>query len=83
MLKRNRQLITDFHLTFNSEYGKRVKAHLVQHFDMATLQMNPNLQTNKAMYQAGQRSVLLYIYKMLGSNPYEEKSPQATNEGNV
>jgi hypothetical protein len=50
---------------------------------MATLQMNPNLQTNKAMYQAGQRSVLLYIYKMLGSNPYEEKSPQATNEGNV
>lgn len=86
MLKRNRQLITDFHLTFNSEYGKRVLADLrlkCPAFLLSALQTNPKLDTNTEMYQAGQRSVVLYVYKMLNANPYEEKSSQAINEGTV
>ena len=83
MLKRGRQLITDFSLVFHSEHGKRVLADLrvkCPAFDRSALQTNPKLDLNTEMYQAGQRSVLLYIYKKLNTDPYEEKSSHAINE---
>lgn len=77
---KKRQLVTDYSLVFNSEHGKRVWADLVAHFDLPMLRSNPNLETNKVMFQGGQRSVVLHIHKMLNTDPYAERASHAINE---
>jgi len=77
---KKRQLVTAYHQTLRGEVGKTVLDDLVAHFDLPMLRKNPALETNKVLYQGGQRSVIVYILKMLSTNPYEEeRNKQAIN----
>ena len=80
MLSKKKKLIADYHLALRSKAGKNVLADLIAHFDLPMLRKNPSLDTNTTMYQGGQRSVIVYILKKLGTNPYEEeRNKQAIN----
>lgn len=79
-MSKKKQLIADYHASLRGEAGKNVLADLVAHFDLPMLRKNPDLETNKVIYQGGQRSVIVYILKKLGTNPYEEeRKKQAIN----
>lgn len=83
---KKKQLVTNFSLVFNSEHGKNVLADLRKKcllIDRGMLQVNPKMDVNKAMYLEGQRSVLLYIFKMLNIDPYAERGGRNQPESNV
>ena len=83
MLKGSKkQLVTDYSLVFNSEHGKRVFADLRKKallLDKSAKEVNPTLDVEALIYQEGQRSVLLYIFKMLNTDPYAERASHAVN----
>lgn len=73
-LKWNKQLIIDYQKTFNSEEGKRVLTDLRRRCPFLTdsIAVTSGIDTNKLVYNEGQRSVLLHIYKMLRRDPNAE-----------
>jgi len=79
---KKKQLVQDYSLVFNSEHGRRVLADLRKKglIDQTAKQSNPTLDTNLSNYQDGQRSDVLYIYKMLNTDPYAERASHAVNE---
>ncbi len=81
LTKKKKQLVTDYGLVFNSEHGRRVWADLraKSHIDKTAKQSNPSLDTNLGNYQDGQRSMSLYIFKMLNIDPYAERAKTAVN----
>lgn len=82
-LRWNKQLIIAYHNTFNSPEGKLVLADLRKHCPMLTesIAVSGGIDVNKLLVYEGQRSVLLYIYKMLHRDPNEEVPDRARNEG--
>ena len=81
LTSKKRQPVIDYRLVFNSEHGKRVLADLRKKglIDQTAKQSNPTLDTNLGNYQDGHRSVILYIFKMLGTDPYAERAKTAIN----
>ena len=78
-----KQLIRNYRFTFRQPEGKRVLEDLAKKvplFKLSALQTNPALDTNTMMYQEGQRSVLLYIYKTMNLDPEAEIQEEAINE---
>jgi hypothetical protein len=70
-----KQLIRDYCFVFASPEGQRVLEDLkkkVPAYLLSGLQTNPRLDSNRMMYLEGQRSVLLYIFKMMNLDPYAE-----------
>ena len=76
-----KQLLMDYRI-FNTESGKNVLADLrkkCQLMDNA-LDTSNGIDTNKLCYLEGQRSVLTHIFKMLDTDPYEERQRKAITE---
>jgi hypothetical protein len=71
-----KQLIRDFRFAFGSPEGKRVLEdlrHRAMMIDMSAVELDKHLNTNGVMFNEGRRSVLLYIYKMIESDPYKDR----------
>jgi len=80
MRSKKRQLVTEYRLTFLSEYGKSVLDDLRKKcilFDRSAKEINPKLDKDLMLYLEGQRSVLLYIYKMLTIDPNADMQTRA------
>jgi len=79
----NRQLVIDYHTTFNTEGGKRVLSDLRRRcpFLGESINVSKGVDVNKLLYLEGQRSVLLHIFKMLHRDPNEEVPERAIHQG--
>lgn len=79
--RKQKQLITDYSVVFNSEHGKNVLDDLKKHCPLLTASINTTagIDVNKLLFLEGQRSVFLYIFKMLNVDPYAERSNHAVN----
>jgi hypothetical protein len=84
MMTRNRkQLILDYKEAFGTAGGKRVLNDLklkCQNLYRSSREVNPGLDPNLMMYQEGQRSVMLYIFKTLNADPNAERPDRAINK---
>jgi hypothetical protein len=69
-------------VVFNSEHGKKVWEDLKKHCPLLTTSINATagIDVNRLLFLEGQRSVLLYIFKMLNVDPYAERSARAIND---
>ena len=85
ILRWNKQLVIAYKNSFESPEGKLVLDDLKKHCPLLTESINCSngIDTNKLVYQEGQRSVLLYIFKMLRRDPNEEAPQKAVNEPDV
>jgi hypothetical protein len=76
-----KQLVIDFKTTFGSESGKRVLAKLrnMSTYDRSSISADKTkkIDIDRLVYDEGQRAVIIYIQKMLGKDPYEEKQKVA------
>ena len=79
---KKKQLVQDYSLVFNSEHGRRVWEDLKKHCPLLTESINTakGIDVNKLLFLEGQRSVFLYIHKMLNTDPYEKRASHAVNE---
>jgi hypothetical protein len=80
--RERKQLITDYNIVFNSEHGKNVFDDLKKRCPLLTQSINTTngIDVNKLLYYEGQRSVFLYIFKMLNIDPYAERAGTAVND---
>jgi len=85
MLRWNKQTVIDYHVTFNSEHGKRVLNDLRKRcpFLCDTINTANGIDVNKLLYLEGQRSMLLHVYRMLKRDPNEEVPTKAINRNKV
>lgn len=79
---RKRTIIADYHKVFESPEGSRVLKDLAKHCPLLTESISTagGIDVNKLLYLEGQRSVLLYIYKMMKRDPNEETQSKAINQ---
>ena len=77
-----KQLIMDFGVTFNRPEGQNTLLDLRKKCPLMdnALDASKGIDVNKLCYLEGQRSVLLYIYKMLDTDPYDERQRKAITE---
>ncbi len=76
-----KEMVNDYLMVFGSESGRRVLADLTKKSGLLkALNMETSISPNKVLVNEGRRSVLMYIYKMLSWNPYDEKQKFAVNE---
>lgn len=81
-LRWNKRLIVAYKNTFASPEGLRVLADLVKQCPQLTSadHLRGVLDANRLFVKEGQRSVLLYIHKMLGRDPNAEAPDHAVND---
>ena len=81
MILRNRQLLIDYKVVFESPEGKRVLADLRKRCPMLTdgISTTGGIDPNKVLVLEGQNNVLKHIYKMLRRDPNAEAPEQAVN----
>ncbi len=81
-MRKNKQLILDYKALFNSEKGKNILNDLRRKCPLMdnALDTSQGIDTNKVCYLEGQRSVILHIFKMMDTDPYEERSRKALME---
>ena len=81
MILRNRQLLIDYKVVFDSPEGKRVLADLRKRCPMLTdgISTTGGIDPNKVLVLEGQNNVLKHIYKMLRRDPNAEAPEQAVN----
>lgn len=81
-----KQLIIDFQSTFDTDNGKRVLAKLRSlttfHRSNVSAARDQNgqllkIDTNRLLYDEGQRMVILYIDRLLGLDPNKKKQNTA------
>lgn len=82
MLKWNKQLVVAYHNTFESPEGKKVLDDLRRKCPLMddTIHTANGIDVNRLLVLEGQRSVLLYIYKMLRRDP-NEPAPEPRKHG--
>jgi len=81
VILRNRQLLIDYKVVFDSPEGKRVLADLRKRCPMLTdgISTTGGIDPNKVLVLEGQNNVLKHIYKMLRRDPNAEAPEQAVN----
>ncbi len=79
-----KQLIMDMQGTFGTEEGKRVLAKLVSltTYGKSGIKSDGPIDTNRLIYDEGQRAVVLYILNMLAKDPHKEKQLKAQESDN-
>lgn len=78
-----KQLIIDYKLTFTSERGKRVLADLRRRcpfLDSAIPVTAKEVDVDMMLVNEGARGILLYIYRMLRTDPEAEVQTHARTE---
>jgi hypothetical protein len=77
-----KQLILDYQGIFGGESGKNVLEDLKKHCPtlLDSIDSSKGIDVNQLLYREGQRSVLLYIFKMLKADPYKEVQLRAEKE---
>lgn len=83
MILRTKQLVIDYQRTFATVEGKRVLEDLRKRAPLLTdsIQLSGGIDPNKLIFLEGQRSVLVYIYKMLNRDPNMELPERAISKG--
>ena len=80
-----KQRIRDYRFVFGSPEGKRVLEDLrskAKLMDVSAVELDKTLTTNGMFFNEGRRSLVLYIYKMVTSDPYMEKPTlKESNDG--
>jgi len=79
-----KQLVIDYHQTFEAPAGQRVLADLKKKskvlFAPIPIDKNGRLDSHMMAYQNGQRSHMIHIYAQLRKDPYVVKQDRAINE---
>ena len=82
MRRSRKSLIIDYKTVFASESGKAVLADLRRKAPlMGGLDIRGGVDVNALLVNQGRVDVLVYIYKMMHKDPYEERDEKAINQG--
>ena len=77
----DRVTAVDYQSVFGSPLGKRVLADLTRKSGLFTAPMpSKPVDPNRIMIQEGKRITLMFIYKMLSMNPYDERQEYAISK---
>ena len=77
MIGDRKQIIKDFKSVFDNPTGKRVLDHLISKTTLKRTVVAKTIDTNRLLYDEGQRVMMLYILKMINTNPYEQRQEKA------
>lgn len=68
-------MIIDFLTAFGTESGKRVLAKLrgLTTYNHSSILPNSTIDTNRLVYDEGQRAVIIYIDNMLAKDPNKKR----------
>lgn len=82
MRKERKGLIIDYQRTFNTEAGQNVLKDLRKKAPLMDDGLNTQngVDVNSLLVNQGRNDVILYIYKMLKKDPYEEREKLAKGE---
>ena len=77
-----KQLIMDYQAIFNSEKGKNILKDLRKKCPLMDngIDTSKGIDTHKLYVLEGYRNLLLYIFKMMDADPYEQRQRRAVRE---